>query len=105
MSQPADLGPTGGVVWSRPEEWASRRRPDGCVICVAGAPLDVVADFPTCWATVPREAPLVGYVCVVAREHVNEPFVGGPIDPRSVRLVRTDEQIRGLGDAIRAVGP
>jgi diadenosine tetraphosphate (Ap4A) HIT family hydrolase len=157
MSQPVDLGPTGGVVWSRPGEWARRRLPDGCVICIAGAPRDVVADFPSCWATAPREAPLVGYVCVVAREHVNEPFemdpaaqsafwrdtmtiaeavarlvqpikmnyeihgntlphlhvhlfprhpddpfVGGPIDPRSVRLVRTDEQIRGIGNAIRA---
>lgn len=144
-------------MWSRPDEWERRRRPDGCVICTAGAPLDVVADFPSCWATVPREAPLAGYVCVVAREHVNEPFemdpaaqatfwrdtmtiaeavarlvqpikmnyeihgntlphlhvhlfprhpddpfVGGPIDPRSVQLVRSAEQMKALGDAIRA---
>src|SRR4051812_36878243 len=74
MTEPADLGPTGGAVWSRPEEWAARRTPDGCVICQHGAPLDVVGEFDTCWATAPPVAPLPGYVCVVAREHVNEPF-------------------------------
>ena len=35
--------------------------------------------------------------------HVDDPFVGGPVDPRIVEIVRTDEQIERLGEAIRAV--
>lgn len=69
-----DLGPTGGVVWGRPDEWARRRDPSGCIICLSGGPLDIAAEFASCWATLPRKAPLAGYVCVVARQHVNEPF-------------------------------
>jgi diadenosine tetraphosphate (Ap4A) HIT family hydrolase len=74
MDEPVDLGPTGGVVWARPEEWARRSSPSGCIVCISGGPLDIVATLPTCWATVPRRAPLAGYVCVVARQHVIEPF-------------------------------
>jgi diadenosine tetraphosphate (Ap4A) HIT family hydrolase len=40
----------------------------------------VVAEFESCWATVPRRAPLPDYVCVVARQHVNEPFEMQPDD-------------------------
>jgi diadenosine tetraphosphate (Ap4A) HIT family hydrolase len=155
VTEPIDLGPTGGVVWADIDEWASRRTPEGCIICVSGGPLDIVADFATCWATVPRKAPMAGYVCVVARQHVNEPFemeaaarsqfwreamviahavanhvrpikmnyeihgntlphlhlhlfprqaddpfVGGPIDPRSFELERTDAEIAALAAAI-----
>lgn len=144
-------------MWSLPHEWERRRRADGCIICVSGAPLDIVAEFDSCWATVPRVAPLEGYVCVVAKQHVNEPFemdpqaqsqfwrdtmaiaaavdgcvkpikmnyeihgntlphlhvhlfprqpddpfVGGPVDPRAVVLHRSDEQIERLSEAIRA---
>ena len=71
---PQDLGPTGGVIWSQPEEWARRRSPDGCIICRSGRPLDVIAELSSCWATAPVEAPLPGYVCVVARTHANEPY-------------------------------
>jgi diadenosine tetraphosphate (Ap4A) HIT family hydrolase len=153
-----DLGPMGGAVWSTPREWERRRRADGCVVCVSGAPLDVVAELPSCWATAPRTAPLPGYVCVVARQHVVEPFemsaddqaafwrdamlvaravadlvqpikmnyeihgntlphlhvhlfprqpddpyVGGPIDPRSAGFVRSDDEIDALASAIRTV--
>jgi diadenosine tetraphosphate (Ap4A) HIT family hydrolase len=156
MSEPADLGPTGGVVWSKPAEWALRRRADGCVICISGQPLDVVAQTPSCWVTAQRVAPLPGYVCVVARErviepfemtvdaqaafwrdamlvaravadlvqpikmnyeihgntlphlhlhlfprHPDDPFVGGPIDPRNVEIVRTDTEIEALRSAIQ----
>ncbi len=157
MSEPADLGPTGGVVWSRPTEWELRRTIEGCVICTSGKPLDVVAELPSCWATAQRVAPLPGYVCVVARKHVVEPFemsadeqgsfwrdamlvaravdnliqpikmnyeihgntlphlhlhlfprqpddpyVGGPIDPRTVEFVRSDAEIEALASAIEA---
>ena len=44
------------------------------MICRAGQPLDVIAEFETCWATAGREGVLPGHVCVVARNHYNEPF-------------------------------
>ena len=155
MPDDEGLGPTGGVVWSRPDEWASRRTPAGCVICRAGEPLDVIAEFETCWATAGRSAALPGYVCVVARNHYNEPFdmpvaeqarfwqetmlvaaavdsvvkpikmnleihgntlphlhvhlfprqlddpfVGGPVDPRRASFSRSDEELQRLADAV-----
>ena len=33
--------------------------------------------------------------------HVDDPFVGGPIDPRRVELLRTKEEIDAIGRAIR----
>jgi diadenosine tetraphosphate (Ap4A) HIT family hydrolase len=156
MTEPADLGPTGGVVWSTPSEWERRQRPEGCVICTSGAPLDVIAETPSIWATAQRIAPLPGYVCVVAKQHVvepfdmtatqqasfwldamlvahavaelvrpikmnyeihgntlphlhlhlfprqrDDPFVGGPIDPRTSGFERSDADIDALGVAIR----
>jgi diadenosine tetraphosphate (Ap4A) HIT family hydrolase len=37
-------------------------------------PLDVIAEFETCWATAGHHGPLPGYVCIVARKHYVEPF-------------------------------
>jgi len=34
----------------------------------------VVAEGPRCWVTAPAKGPLPGYVCVVSRTHVVEPF-------------------------------
>ncbi len=154
VTEPVDLGPTGGVVWSRPQEWERRRNASGCVICTSGEPLDILAELQSCWATAPRDAPLPGYVCVVAKQHVVEPFdmtpddqgdfwrdamrvaraisellqpikmnyeihgntlphlhlhlfprqvddpyVGGPIDPRRASFTRSDAEL----DALRAV--
>lgn len=45
-----------------------------CVICLQGRPLDVIADLPTVWVSAPPRAPLPGYLCVVAKRHVEEPF-------------------------------
>jgi diadenosine tetraphosphate (Ap4A) HIT family hydrolase len=72
--RPVDLGATGGAVWADPEEWTRRLAPDGCIICESGAPLNVIAEFENTWATAPEEVPLAGYVCVVARRHVVEPY-------------------------------
>lgn len=125
-------------------------------MCEAGGPLDIIAELPSSWVTAPLEAPLPGYVCVVARRHVNEPFelpqsegaqfwmdsmlvaeavasvvtpikmnyeihgntlphlhlhlfprrpddpfVGGPIDPRRVSITRTKAELRALAAAIQ----
>jgi diadenosine tetraphosphate (Ap4A) HIT family hydrolase len=45
-----------------------------CLICANGEPLDVVAEFATTWITAQVDAPLPGYVCVVSKRHVVEPF-------------------------------
>jgi diadenosine tetraphosphate (Ap4A) HIT family hydrolase len=74
VSETFDLGPTGGAVWADDAEWSRRRTPEGCIICVSGAPLDVIAETASCWVTAPADAPLPGYVCVVSKEHVCEPF-------------------------------
>ena len=74
MADAVDLGPTGGMVWSDPEEWARRKSREGCAICRFGKPLDVIAETLVCWITAPVSAPLRGYVCVVSKRHVNEPY-------------------------------
>jgi diadenosine tetraphosphate (Ap4A) HIT family hydrolase len=45
-----------------------------CVICRGAGPLDVIAELATSWVTAPPRAPLPGYLCVVAKRHVAEPF-------------------------------
>ncbi len=45
-----------------------------CVICRNGGPLDVIAELPTIWVTASSCAPLPGYICVVSKRHVVEPF-------------------------------
>jgi diadenosine tetraphosphate (Ap4A) HIT family hydrolase len=45
-----------------------------CVICRNGAPFDVIAELPTTWVAAPSSAPLPGYLCVIAKPHVTEPF-------------------------------
>jgi len=47
---------------------------DACPICDRGEPLDVIAELAATWATAAAEAPLPGYVCVVSKRHVVEPF-------------------------------
>lgn len=49
-------------------------REPSCPICANGEPLDVVAELATTWITAQVEAPLPGYVCVVCKRHVVEPF-------------------------------
>lgn len=143
------------MLWTRPDEWARRRTPHGCVICASG-PLHVIAELTGVWVTAPPQAPLRGYVCVVARRHVNEPyelsrdeqaqfwldsmlvaeavasvatpikmnyevhgntlphlhlhlyprhaddpFVGGPIDPRGASVSRSAADLDALRNAIR----
>jgi diadenosine tetraphosphate (Ap4A) HIT family hydrolase len=45
-----------------------------CIICRNGGPLDVIAELPTIWVAASSRAPLPGYVCVVLKRHVVEPF-------------------------------
>ena len=47
-----------------------------CVICSqpGGRPAGVIAELEASWVTAEEEAPLPGYVCVVSKRHVKEPF-------------------------------
>jgi len=45
-----------------------------CPICHDGRPSDLIGELPSIWVTAPALAPLPGYVCVVAKRHVVEPF-------------------------------
>jgi diadenosine tetraphosphate (Ap4A) HIT family hydrolase len=45
-----------------------------CPICRRGEPLDVLLDVGAAWVTAATDAPLPGYVCLVAKQHVVEPF-------------------------------
>jgi diadenosine tetraphosphate (Ap4A) HIT family hydrolase len=45
-----------------------------CPICARGRPLDVIADLPAAWVTAGPRAVLPGYVCVVSKLHVREPY-------------------------------
>lgn len=80
VTDPWDVGLTGGTVWSDPTEWERRLTPAGCVICASGGPQNVIAGLSSCWVTAPPEAPLRYYVCVVARDHVIEPYEMAPDD-------------------------
>jgi diadenosine tetraphosphate (Ap4A) HIT family hydrolase len=46
-----------------------------CPICDRGAPVDQIAELKATWVTASREAPLPGYVCVVSKIHVTEPYL------------------------------
>jgi len=67
-----------------------------CPICARGGPLDVVAELDASWVSVPPSAPLSGYVCVVARTHVAEPFELGGLERRRYweELLQTAKAVR-----------
>lgn len=48
--------------------------PAECVICERGRPLEVFGELPAVWVTVPALTPLPGYVCIVSKRHVRDPF-------------------------------
>jgi diadenosine tetraphosphate (Ap4A) HIT family hydrolase len=53
----------------RPEFSAGSR-----LICSRGEPLDVLIELEASWVTASRAAPLPGYVCIVSKLHVVEPY-------------------------------
>jgi diadenosine tetraphosphate (Ap4A) HIT family hydrolase len=58
----------------RCDDWLMADRDGSCVICRNTLPTDVIAESASCWVTAPAAAPLPGYVCVVSKTHVTEPF-------------------------------
>jgi len=65
-------------LWSDLRTYRQRTTPEGCPICQSiradGQPDDTLVALEASWVTAPRRAPLPGYVCLVARRHVIEPY-------------------------------
>lgn len=51
-----------------------------CPICERGEPLGILAERPTTWITTEPVDGVPGYLCVVAKRHVVEPFELPPDD-------------------------
>jgi diadenosine tetraphosphate (Ap4A) HIT family hydrolase len=73
MREFARLGPV--VKDDRVSDGDQTGAADACPICRRGRPLDVIAELRTTWVTAQASAPLPGYACVVAKRHVEEPFL------------------------------
>jgi diadenosine tetraphosphate (Ap4A) HIT family hydrolase len=67
-------GELGGSIWDTPERWQALVDGSGCPICRRGHPLGVLVERPTTWITSDARAATRGYVCVVAKRHVVEPY-------------------------------
>ena len=102
MIKKADLGATGGAVWSDTHEWQRRLSSGGCVICVDGGPFDIIAQTASCWVTAEPDAPLPGYVCVVARTHVVEPYEL-PVAEQAAFWVDSMTVAKAVADVVRPV--
>jgi diadenosine tetraphosphate (Ap4A) HIT family hydrolase len=63
-----------GGAWSNLDAWASRCRPDGCIVCTSGRPFGILAEFPHTWVTTDPDVAIFGYVCVISKLHAVEPF-------------------------------
>jgi diadenosine tetraphosphate (Ap4A) HIT family hydrolase len=65
----------GGSVWDDPPRWQALLDEATCPICAGGgAPRGVLAERSASWITTEPLAPMPGYVCVVAKRHVVEPW-------------------------------
>lgn len=67
-------GVIGGTTWDEPDRWRALVDGRECPICVRGAPLGVLVERPATWITSGGRVPVKGYVCVVAKRHVLEPY-------------------------------
>lgn len=59
--------------WTDPAKWAQRLTPEGCPFCPM-EPWCVHVELPASWVLIPDEAVLPGYVLVVSKRHVIEPY-------------------------------
>jgi diadenosine tetraphosphate (Ap4A) HIT family hydrolase len=64
--------------WVDNEAWAGLVGGSTCPICQGiqeqGKPLWVLIEMQASWVTAPPTAPLPGYVCLVSKRHVVEPY-------------------------------
>jgi len=60
--------------WNNRKRWANLLDGTRCPLCREVGPPDLIAETTSAWVTAPKSAPLPGYVCVIAKRHVVEPF-------------------------------
>jgi diadenosine tetraphosphate (Ap4A) HIT family hydrolase len=85
-----------GRLWSSPGAWALAGQPDRCPICLDGGPSNILVGFRAGFATGGPTAPIPGYVCLVARRHVIEPF-----DLPADELAQFWQEAMTIGRALR----
>jgi diadenosine tetraphosphate (Ap4A) HIT family hydrolase len=80
--------------------------PDGCPICqsihAAGQHQDTLFALDASWVTAPRRAPLPGYLCLVARRHVIEPYQLPEREQRAF-FAEAMATARGVAELVRPV--
>jgi len=84
--------------WRDPANWESLRTEAGCPICRRGTHQDALAQLEASWVEVPEDAPMRGYVCIVARRHVVE--LHDLTDPEPAALMR---DVRRVTRAVESV--
>jgi len=72
-----------------------------CLVC-NHVPGDVVAELAASWVTLPRRTPLAGYVCLVAKRQVVEPFEL-PMDERMTFWEDVNRQAAALNRELSPV--
>ena len=72
----------------------------GCPICDRGEPLDVIGELSALWITAPSRTRLPGYLCLVAKRHVREPFEL-PESERTQFWAGVDAVAKGMNDHLR----
>jgi diadenosine tetraphosphate (Ap4A) HIT family hydrolase len=58
--------------WNDAAAWRSLIDGTGCPICIRGYPLDSIATLSSSWVTMPENAPMPGYACLVSQIHAVE---------------------------------
>lgn len=96
--------------WTDAEKWQQVLTPAGCPFCPLEPWDRFHVELPASWVLIPEEAALPGYVLVVSKRHVIEPYQLAPDDSRSfwndcmrtaaalaslIRPVKTNYEIHG----------
>lgn len=88
--------------WRDPAKWESLLTEAGCPICQRGTPRDVLAQLEASWVEMPEDAPMRGYVFVVARRHAIE--LHDLTDQEGAAFMRDVRRVtRALASAVQPV--
>jgi diadenosine tetraphosphate (Ap4A) HIT family hydrolase len=90
------------AMW-RTDRWPALVSGTGCPICIRGVPNDLLLDVGVAWVTAQPEAPLPGYVCLVAKRHVVELFDLQPSEGQALwnALTRVARGVQAATGAIK----
>jgi diadenosine tetraphosphate (Ap4A) HIT family hydrolase len=66
--------PSFGTAWADPARWRGLVDGSACPVCARGRPNGVLVERTVSWITSGRQVLVRGYLCVVSRRHVAEPY-------------------------------